>query len=154
MGNYLFKQLKFVRDNTINHVKGINDEKSLYIPRGFNNNIKWNLGHIYVVQEKFAFSFIGEEIKIPDHFIELFSPGSKPEDWGEIVPSVDELIHLLENQTTRIEDVLEARFKDSVEQPYTTSKGLTLSTVEEFLSFCLYHEGMHFDAIKSIERVL
>ncbi|MGW6297332.1 DinB family protein [Peribacillus butanolivorans] len=46
MKNYIFKQLKFVRENTIRYVANMNDEKSLFIPVGFNNNIKWNLGHI------------------------------------------------------------------------------------------------------------
>ncbi|MDO7486948.1 DinB family protein [Peribacillus frigoritolerans] len=154
MENYIFKQLRFVRDNTIGHVAEINDEISLSIPEGFNNNIKWNLGHIYVVQEIFAFHFIGEEMKIPDQFTELFSPGTKPSDWAEEVPPIHELILLLENQVRRIEQALRFRMKEDVEQPYTTSTGLTLSTVEEFLSFCLYHEGMHFDAIKSIKRII
>ncbi|MGI8384121.1 DinB family protein [Robertmurraya sp. P23] len=154
MENYIFKQLRFVRDNTIGHVAEMNDESSLSIPEGFNNNIKWNLGHIYVVQEKFAFHFTGEEMKIPDQFTELFSPGTKPRDWGEEVPPIHELILLLENQVRRIEQVLKFRIKEAVEQPYTTSTGLTLSTVEEFLSFCLYHEGMHFDTIKSIKRII
>ncbi|MGM0875239.1 MAG: DinB family protein [Bacillota bacterium] len=154
MENYIFKQLRFVRDNTIRHVAEMNDETSLFIPEGFNNNIKWNLGHIYFVQEKFAFHFTGEKMKMPDHFTELFSPGTKPDHWGEPVPPIHELIQLLENQVNRIEQALELRMKESVEQPYTTSTGLTLSTVEEFLSFCLYHEGMHFDAIKSIKRVI
>lgn len=154
MENYIFKQLRFVRDNTIGHVAEMNDETSLSIPEGFNNNIKWNLGHIYVVQEKFAFHFTGEEMNLPDQFTELFSPGTKPSDWGEEVPPIHELILLLENQVCRIEKVLKFRIKEAVEQPYTTSTGLTLSTVEEFLSFCLYHEGMHFDAIKSIKRII
>ncbi|MGG3451088.1 DinB family protein [Domibacillus aminovorans] len=155
MKNYIFKQLRFVRDNTIGHVSEMNEETSLFIPEGFNNNIKWNLGHIYVVQEKFPFHFVGEKMIIPDHFTELFSPGTKPVDWGErMLPTIHELIQLLENQVNRIEQALEFRMKEAIEQPYTTSTGLTLSTVEEFLSFCLYHEGMHFDAIKSIKRMI
>ncbi|WP_100406986.1 DinB family protein [Bacillus solitudinis] len=154
MEHYIFKQLRFVREQTIGHVAEMNDEKSLIIPKGFNNNIKWNLGHIYIAQEKFAFHFIGEKLIIPAHFPELFSPGTNPNNWGAQVPSIHELIQLLTNQVNRVEKGLELRMKETVEEPYTTSMGLTLSTVEEFLSFCLYHEGMHFDAIKSIKRLI
>ncbi|PAK37103.1 hypothetical protein CHI08_23535 [Peribacillus simplex] len=54
----------------------------------------------------------------------------------------------------RIEQTLEFRLKEVVEKPFTTSTGLTLSTVEELLSFCLYHEGMHFATIKSFKRII
>ncbi|MFE0507087.1 DinB family protein [Peribacillus butanolivorans] len=75
-----FKQLKFVREITIKYVANMNDETSLFIPVGFNNNIKWNLGHIYVVQERFAFDIIGEKMTMPNHFKELFSTGTKPSE--------------------------------------------------------------------------
>ncbi|MFP3125659.1 DinB family protein [Ectobacillus funiculus] len=155
MKNYIFKQLRFVRESTINCVAEINDEASLFIPKGFNNNIKWNLGHIYVVQEKFAFYFIKEKMIMPNNFSELFTTGTKPTNWeDQTLPTISELIQLLENQTERIEQTLELRLKEVIEKPFTTSTGLTLSTVKELLSFCLYHEGMHFATIKSYERII
>jgi DinB superfamily len=155
MKNYIFKQLSFVRENTISCVSKINDESSLCIPDGFNNNIKWNLGHIYVVQEKFAFNIINERTTMPNNISDLFSTGTKPTDWGEkVLPTISELIQLLEKQVDRIEQTLEFRLKEVIEKPFTTSTGLTLSTVEELLSFCLYHEGMHFATIKSYQRII
>lgn len=154
MEDYIFKQLRFVRDSTLSQVVGMKDEESLFIPKGFNNNIKWNLGHIYVIQEKFGFQIIGEETESPNFFMELFSTGTKPIDWGDqSLPSIEALIQLLKNQVDRIEHSLEGRLDDVI-VPYTTSTGLTLSTSKELISFCLYHEGMHFDAIKSIKRMI
>ncbi|WP_379971325.1 DinB family protein [Ectobacillus sp. sgz5001026] len=154
MSHYIFKQLQFVRKNTIRSVENLYEEASLYIPQGFNNNIKWNLGHIYVVQERFAFHFTGEKMNMPDHFMKQFGPGSKPTDWDEQVPTLRQLIALLQDQIVRIEQVLEPRITEAVKEPYTTSSGITLSSVAEFLSFSMYHEGMHFDAIKSIKRLI
>ncbi|MBU5441239.1 DinB family protein [Paenibacillus sp. MSJ-34] len=154
MKHYLFNQLRFVRNNTMRQAAEIGDEQSAIVPVGFNNNIKWNLGHIYVAQEKFAFILTGETSNMPDHYPGLFGPGTKPGDWDDGVPPMRELMQLLESQTDRIEQALEMRLKDQIEQPYTTSTGLTLSTVEELLSFCLYHEGMHFDAIKTMKRLI
>jgi hypothetical protein len=155
MKNYILKQLRFVRENTIGCVAELSEEASLFIPEGFNNNLKWNLGHIYVVQEKFAFYFIKEKMLIPNNFIELFNTGTKPADWGEqVLPTTSELIQLLKNQSDRIEQTLEFRMKENIEKPFTTSTGLTLLTVEELLSFCLYHEGMHFATIKSYKRII
>lgn len=155
MESYIFKQLKFVRENTISQVANMDDQTSLLIPMGFNNNIKWNLGHIFFVQEKFPLSFIGENMILPNRFTKLFESGTNPNEWEEeLLPTIDELIQLLQDQVIRIEKTLGLRMKESVQKPYTTSSGLTLSTVEEFLSFCLYHEGMHLDAIKSIKRII
>lgn len=155
MRSYIFKQLRFVRENTIGYVTEMNDEASLFIPEGFNNNIKWNLGHIYVVQEKFAYYFIKEKMIMPNNFSELFTTGTSPTNWGnQALPTISELIQLLENQIDRIEQALEFRLKEVIEKPYTTSTGITLSTVEELLSFCLYHEGMHFATIKSYQRII
>lgn len=155
MKNYLFKQLRFVRENTIYYVTEMKDEESLIIPEGFNNNIKWNLGHIYVVQEKFAYYFIKEKMNMPKNFSELFTTGTSPESWrNKELPTISELIQLLEDQNGRIEEALEFRLKEVIEKPFTTSTGLTLSTVEELLSFCLYHEGMHFAMIKSYQRII
>ncbi|MGW6383988.1 hypothetical protein [Peribacillus butanolivorans] len=81
MKNYIFKQLKFVRETLLGTWQiNMNDETSLFIPVGFNNNIKWNLGNIYVVQERFAFDIIGEKMTMPNHFKELFSTGTKPSE--------------------------------------------------------------------------
>jgi hypothetical protein len=154
MEHYIFKQLGFVRENTLSQVVGMKDEESLLIPKGFNNNIKWNLGHIYVIQEKFRFQIMGEETQLLNYFMELFGSGTKPTEWGnQELPTIHELIQLLRNQLDRIEQNLEGRLDDGI-PPYTTSTGLTLSTVKELISFCLYHEGMHFDAIKSIKRMI
>lgn len=152
MGNYMFKQLRFVRDNTIKQVTGMSEEKLRLIPRGFNNNVLWNLGHILLVHEKFSFGLINEKMEMPKHFAELFGPGTKPENWGKQVPCLDEIILLLSKQIDRIEQILELRADQKLEKPFVTSAGLELSTVKECLSFCLYHEGMHFAVIKAIKQ--
>lgn len=154
MAHYIFKQLKFVRDNTLAQVEGVNDKQSLIVPNGFNNNVKWNLGHIYVIQEKFAFQLAGEQTQLSPQYITLFSSGTRPAEWGvQDLPTIHELIHVLSDQLFRIEQTLNGRLDDTI-SAYTTSTGLTLSTVKELISFCLYHEGMHFDAIKSIKRCI
>jgi hypothetical protein len=152
MVNYLFKQLRFVRGNTIKLVDGMSEEETRTVPRGFNNNILWNLGHILLVHEKFSFALTNEKMDLPKHIAELFAPGTKPESWGTQVPSLDEIAVLLSKQIDRIKQILEHRLEDNLEKPFVTSAGLELLTVKECLSFCLYHEGMHFATIKAIKQ--
>jgi len=44
---FLFDQLKIIRNNTINAVKELSQNQAVEVPEGFNNSILWNLGHIY-----------------------------------------------------------------------------------------------------------
>ncbi|KYG28227.1 DinB family protein [Alkalihalobacillus trypoxylicola] len=154
MSDYIFTQLRFVRANTLRDVVDINNKMSEIIPVGFNNNIKWNLGHIYFIQERFAFHFAKETLWLPEPFTELFRPGTKPGSDGQIEVELSEIIQLLEGQIDRIESTFKNRLKEKTEESYTTSKGLHLSTIEEFLSFCLYHEGMHYEKIKLLKKLI
>lgn len=150
MRPYLFEHLEFVRAQTLNLVRDIPDDMAEWIPSGMNNHVKWNAGHIYLTLERFTFGVNGETMHLPEHYTELFRTGSKPREINASWPSMSELIERLEGQVQWIEQRYTTHLQDTVLSPYTTSKGLKLSKIEEFLSFCLYHEGMHFDKIKSI----
>ncbi|CAH1216818.1 hypothetical protein PAECIP111891_04482 [Paenibacillus allorhizoplanae] len=152
MEQITLKQLDFIRQSTIKAVAGLSENTIDHIPEGFNNNIRWNLGHIYTVQEKFAFHFAGEPLQLPENFDRLFAKGTKPADWNEELPSLEELLALLAEQPKRIQSILQDRLDESVAKPFTTGSGLLLSTIGEFLNFTLYHEGMHFNAITTLKR--
>ncbi|RAP73696.1 DinB family protein [Paenibacillus montanisoli] len=156
MEHFLFTQLKFVRSQTLKLMDGITEETADRIPDGFRNSIRWQLGHIYVVLERFAFQYIGLPLNRPDGFKELFEFGSSPLNWpeGAAVPTLEELKGLLASQLGRIEEALTVRLREKVPQPYTTSSGITLGSPEEFLSMNLYHEGMHLSVIKLYKVLL
>ena len=105
-----------------------------------------------MVQELFAFAFIPEPMQIPDNFTELFGRDSKPSEWKVQPPTMLELTKLLEDQTNRIQATLENRLAESVAKPYNMPSGLTLKTIGEFLTFGMYHEGMHVQTIKMLKR--
>lgn len=150
MRAYLFEHLAFVRTQTLNLVRNVPDDIAEMIPSGMNNHVKWNMGHVLFTLERFAFGVNGESMHLPEHYTELFRTGSKPREISAAWPSMHELVELLAVQVDRIEHRYAMHLHDTVLSPYTNSKGLKLTRVEEFLSFCLYHEGMHFDKMKSI----
>jgi len=152
MDQMLFKQIEFIRDRTVNTVQGLSEEALDVIPEGFNNNLRWNLGHVYYVQERFAFYFAGEPTQLPDHFEVLFPNGTKPADWVVAPPTKDVLLQFLTDQPRRIQSVLTNRLEERVKEPFTTRNGLTLSTIQEFLTYTLYHEGIHFNTINFLKR--
>lgn len=149
---FLFNQLKVIRSNTINEVKELSESQADSVPEGFNNNIRWNLGHVYLVQERFAFGFSQEPMLMPDGFADLFGRDTRPSEWKVQPPTLPELIQLLENQTSRIEEKLINRLDEVVAKPFTMPSGLVLKTIGEFLTFSMYHEGMHVQTIKILKR--
>jgi len=149
---FLFTQLKVIRSNTINAVKELSENQVDSVPEGFNNNIRWNLGHVYLSQEQFAFGFAQDPMVVPDGFTELFGRDSKPSEWKVQPPTLPVLIQLLEDQTNRIEEKLNNRLYEVVAKPLTMLSGLTLKTIGEYLTFSMYHEGMHVQTIKMLKK--
>ncbi|MBS2967864.1 DinB family protein [Metabacillus sp. KIGAM252] len=155
MEHFLFNQLAFVRNQTLKQLEGVTEDMADRIPDGFRNSIRWNAGHVYVVLERFAFSYIGLPQVLPDGFKEQFEYGSTPLNGHSFpVPTLNELKELMESQQSRIREELSGRLEEKVPAPYTTSAGMTLETVEQFLTFSLYHEGMHVDTIKMYKTLL
>lgn len=135
---------------------GVTEETADRIPDGFRNTIRWQLGHVYVVLERFAFQYLGLPLHLPEGFKEQFEYGTTPLNRPNsvTVPTLQELENLLKDQQERIRDVLGHRLEEKIVPPYTTSAGMTLETPEQFLSFNLYHEGMHISVIKLYKILL
>ncbi|WP_129692030.1 DinB family protein [Gottfriedia acidiceleris] len=155
MEQFLFNQLAFVRNQTLNLLEGVTEEMADRIPDGFRNSIRWNLGHIYVVEERFAFQYLGLPQNLPEGFKEQFEYGTTPLNAHKFrVPSLKELEDLLKEQQVRIQETLVDLLEVKVDPSYTTSAGMTLETPKQFLTFILYHEGMHFSVIKLYKSLL
>jgi len=155
MEQFLFNQLAFVRNQTLNLLDGVSEEMADRIPEGFRNTIRWNVGHIYVVVERFAFQYLGLPQNLPEGFKEQFEYGTSPLNAHEYrVPTLSELEELLKAQQVRIQETLSDRIDEKIIPPYTTSAGMKLETPKEFLTFNLYHEGMHLTVIKLYKELL
>lgn len=155
MSDFILDQLGVIRRQTINYVKDISDSAAEIIPAGLRNNIKWNLGHLYVVQERFAFQLTGKETKFPTNINKLFDLGTKPSDWDMEPPTMSQLIDLLTEQIERIESALSNKLKEEINPHYkSASTGITFTTVEQLLSFSIYHEALHFATIKNIKSII
>lgn len=155
MEQFLFNQLTFVRNQTLNLLEGVTEEMADQVPEGFRNTIRWNAGHIYVVVERFAFQYLGLQQNLPEGFKEQFEYGTSPLSTHEYrVPTLSELEELLKTQQVRIQESLFDRLDEKIIPPYTTSAGMTLETPKQFLTFNLYHEGMHLSVIKLYKKLL
>ncbi|MEK4660644.1 DinB family protein [Priestia sp. FSL H7-0729] len=154
MSNFVADQLGFVRRQAIDYVRNINDSTSEITPTGLKNNIKWNLGHMYVIHEKFAFQLTGQVTKYPAHFNKLFDPGTKPSDWNIEPPTMAQIIELLTEQIGRVESTLLSKLREEINPHYKSSTGRIFTHAEQLLGFLIYHEAMHFATIKNIKSII
>lgn len=146
--------MEIVRGITEQMIKQIPEESLDIIPKGFSNNIRWNFGHIALVQEKLVFGILGEEMSTPKEYEQLFDPGTKPAEWEGTVPSFTEIAEILRSQNVRIKGFLSGRLQEKLQTPFTIQGGITFYTVGEILLYSFYHEALHIEAIKSLYRII
>ena len=150
----IFDQLTFIRNGTLK-VFEVTDEKHLTVtPKGFNNHILWNLGHIYVIQERMVFPAMSEAPQLNDTYLQLFNKNTSPANWTTTLPEINELKQLLRNQTGRIKASFQDRLDEKLVEPFTLFKVLTFQTLRDVLTFTIFHEGMHLETMKIYYRML
>ncbi|WML42660.1 DinB family protein [Neobacillus sp. PS3-40] len=149
MSELLFKQFELTRGNFIKRVEPIQNDIVDIIPSGFNNNIHWIVGHVLTVAEQFLFGFPTQSNYLPANYKELFGNGTKPADWNENIPSVEELVEQLKVQLTRIKEIPSERFNDQLEKPF-----LGLETFGELANMAIFHEANHLGQIQTMKRLI
>lgn len=147
----LWQEVEFVRQAVLSEVKDVTEETADKMPEGFRNTIRWNLGHIYVVQESLVVGLAGGSPECSDSYKDLFAPGTKPADWQGEVPSLSELKATLEQQPLRLKERFAGRLEEKAAKPFTPGN-LVLDTIEGLVNFTLYHEGLHTGNIKGLKR--
>jgi uncharacterized damage-inducible protein DinB len=142
----IIKQVELVRSITLHTVDQITDEIANIIPAGFNNNIRWNLGHILIVQDQLASQFAGIPQQLAPEYLQLFANHTSPKDWKTPVPRLKDITEQLTRQTEFIKTHLENRLQEKAVKPFKRM-GYEMTTIGEILSFSLHHEGMHVGVI-------
>jgi len=144
--------LKQIRKLTHQTVTGLTHGQYFTIPAGFDNNIAWNIGHIVVVQQRLHYKLTGLEPYISPAQMTMFAPGSSPNDWvqlPDILPLLERLLALPDKLET---DYATSKFANF--QPYTTSTGISIKSMNEALIFNNYHEGLHFGYIQALKNLV
>ncbi|MUK88060.1 DinB family protein [Ornithinibacillus sp. L9] len=143
----LFTQLHTYRQETLSLIDGITEQQANIIPNGFNNNIRWNLGHIYLDQYLWIQAVTKEKMTYNDKFNDWFGFGTNPGNFSEETPDLEELKKLLREQPLRIKEVYGERLEEVFEPTE-----MDMHTVEQVLVRTIFHEGLHASTIQSIKR--
>ena len=144
-------QFNFTRGYTYGRLKQSSDTEWDTQPKGYNNTIRWNVGHIFVFMETFTHLAIPKYEAVHPEWIPLFTTGSSPASWKGKIPSNEELRTALEEQSTRLERVFKGGLDSTIPEPITI-RPHKMETVEAVLQFIIWHEGIHAGMIDGLNR--
>lgn len=134
---------------------GISEEKMFLIPRGFNNNLYWNLGHVSATMALLTYKLSGLSLPLEEQFILSFGKGSSPSSWADKskIPTISELKQILKDLPMQIQkDLHEKEFTNF--KAYETSAGISLQNINDALEFVFFHDGLHIGYMLAQKRVL
>jgi hypothetical protein len=144
--------IKKTRSKSLEIIKGMSLSDLNKIPNGFNNNIIWNLGHLIAAQEGIFYLRGNLELNIEQEFFNSFKNGSRPD--REIHNEEFEKIKsLLFSSLDQFESDMEKNTFHNYPS-WTTSMGIEINSIEEAISFLLFHEGLHLGYIMAYKRIL
>lgn len=122
------------------------------IPKGFSNNLIWNIAHIVVTEQILVYKLSGLQPMVSEQLIEKFKKGTKPS--GEVsayeISEIKDLLSTTLIQTQK--DYQAGVFKTF--QEYPTSSGYILKDIEDALAYNLFHEGIHLGVIMAIKKLV
>jgi DinB superfamily len=153
MRDSIFDQLRFTRYYTLRILHSVSKEVVDDIPVGFNNNIRWNAGHILGAYEQLLYGNTGDELQVTQDKIDYFKGGTKPSDWTSEPISFEEIISLLEQQVEQVISTYEGRLDEDIKKEMKLG-GFEIKTVRDMISFNIYHEGLHTGLINGLKRSL
>lgn len=152
MISIIFDHLHQTRKNIIEKLDQYSLDQLNHIPAPLNNNLIWNAAHILVTQQLLCYRLSGLRGYVDDAAIEAYRKGTKPD--GNVT---DEFVNQVKTQLTStaeqiVKDYENGLFKEY--QPYTTSYGTHLTTVEEAIAFNNIHEGMHIGTMNALRKLV
>ena len=147
-----FNILKKSRQLTLKAINNLTIDQVNKIPKGFSNNVAWNIAHLVVTQQLLCYKFSGLDCLVTDELINNFQKGSIPsytvsEKEFEIIKK-----QFIDLPIKLEEDLENGVFKNY--NSYTTSVDITLKDIKDAISFNNYHEGIHLGVILQLKKFI
>jgi hypothetical protein len=122
------------------------------VPRGFHNNVLWNLGHLIVSQQVLCYVKSGLAPRAPGYFTPLFGKGTSPAQWPGEIDTAEVKAWLTDSTALLRADFEQHAFKTY--EPYETSSGAVLTNIGEALTYVLWHESQHLGVMMSLRKLV
>jgi DinB superfamily len=149
-----FDITRMYRTGFINLIKDLPIEVLNDVPKGFNNNLVWNLGHVLVTQQALCYRLcqLPMPLTISEDFFKSYMRGTKPEKFIEAAEVAFILEELVITIDTMEKQYHEGFFKDY--QPYNLRANLPIPTIEDAIGFNATHEALHYGTALAIKKLV
>jgi uncharacterized damage-inducible protein DinB len=143
------------RELLLRQIDVLSAEKLNEIPKGYNNNVIWNLAHLICAQQSLCYLRAGQAIKVDEKYVLPYRTNTKPEKFVE-ASEIEAIKKTFVDSLVQLQADLDSKQFDN----YTASEnilkiyGIHLHTIDDALEFLLYHEGFHSGYITAMLRVL
>ena len=147
-----FEINRFSRNILLALTKDFTEEQFNTIPKGFKNNIAWNLGHILITQQMLTHGLAGMPFAVDKALVARFGKGSKCETHY----SLEDIKAVKPTFLSAIEATEKAYKNGSFKnfETYKTSQGFSLNCIEDGIEFSNFHEGMHMGIIMALKKLV
>ena len=147
-----FQVTTFNRTTLLYFLENLSAEQLVAIPKGFKNNIIWNIAHILITEQMLTYGLSGLTLKVDKKFVKMYGKGSLPSDKisKETIEEIKEQLIPAAKQTKI--DYENGVFKNFKE--YLTSTGIALKNIDDAITFNTFHEGIHFGVILAIKKIV
>jgi len=138
------KLAKIMRDLSV--------EKMTHIPKGFNNNILWHIGHCVVSQQRLVYLNSGLPVNISEAYHDNFKIGTSPNNWKQLPDLVEIETSLLSTAEQLKTDLDKGLFKTY--KSFVTSMGVEISNTLDAVTYSNFHEAGHTANIQYLIRIM
>lgn len=145
-------QIRQVRTNVLTMISALSLEQLNKVPAGFKNNIAWNVGHLVATVQGVCYGRSGLPMNVSQEYFDMYKPESKPE--RDITQEELEYIKQMMFATL---DTLESDYEKKIFggfTPFKTRTGVQLNSIEDAITFMLFHEGIHTGVIMSQRKLV
>jgi hypothetical protein len=144
--------LEKTRRRMVEIADGLSPEQLVAIPKGFHNNVLWNLGHLIVSQQVLCYTKSGLAPRAPGYLMPLFGKGTSPASWTGNIDAIEVKSWVLESVALLRADFEQHAFKHY--EAYETSSGMVLTNIGEALTYVLWHESQHLGVVMAMRKLV
>lgn len=150
--DFQFEALRATRQNILDAIEGYSMEQLNTIPEGFGNNLVWNFGHVVITQQLLCYGLSGLPMAFSKEMLGKYRKGSKPDE----VVSQEEF-DMLKKMAFDLIESTKADYENGIfknYKTYTTSYNVTLTSIDDAISFNNVHEGLHYGSILALRKLV
>ena len=122
------------------------------VPKGFNNNVIWNIAHVIVTQQLLVYKLSGLPMLISEDLVNRYRKGTQP-DKAVSQAEADMIKNLLFSPIEKTKEDYDNRIFQTYHE-YTVTTKNRLTNVDEAIEFNNFHEGIHLGYILALQRCI